>query len=495
MGDSMKTTTWLVGTALATLMMTTATAQAGNIFMANLTGPGGQPATTLPNTGRAFFTLNNDNIFGNYYIEHNITNLPTYARLEVPGYAPELFQNAQVISPFGPYPYQFSSYDMTDKLRAGQHFIELLTAADPAGAIGGYFNQVVFATPADNRARAALAPMLNASGSTHEFNTTLVGLARLPAANQLEAYDQMSGRTLYSQSVQILDSMYGFQSSMLSHANEARPQLGTFSLFVKGGYAVGKRDDTRDQAGASISRPYVVGGVDTTFLPNASAGIAVAYADGTDKFRGGLGQTSVSTIAGLGYVSFDVARIVVQGVIGYGKSEIATTRAMPLLGLAPTSRHNGNGWSLAGRVAMPFVIGPDTTLAPYAQLDSQHASIDSYTEQGSGRFTPNDYKDRDFTVEVGGQLKANLGPAARVRIEAGYRQSIDKGEKAIQTLYVGAPLKFNTAILGRSPAAGKVGVAMSTGVANAISGEVGYQGYISGRMQTHVFEARLTWRM
>lgn len=156
----------------------------------------------------------------------------------------------------------------------------------------------------------------------------------------------------------------------MTHVNETLPAPGTFNIYVKGGYAVGKRADTRDQAGASISRPYVVGGVDTTFLPNATAGIAVGYADGTDKFSNNLGQTSVSTIAGLGYVSLNVARVVLQGVVGYGKSEIATTRAMPLLGLSPTSRHNGDGWSLAARVALPLAIAPDTTLSPYAMLDT-----------------------------------------------------------------------------------------------------------------------------
>lgn len=82
-----------------------------------------------------------------------------------------------------------------------------------------------------------------------------------------------------------------------------------------------------------------------------------------------------------------------------------------------------------------------------------------------------------------------------MRVEGGYRQSIDKGEKAIQTLYAGAPLKFNTAILGRSPSAAKVGVAVSTPTSDVITGEVGYQGYMSGRMSTHALEARLTFKM
>ena len=166
-------------------------------------------------------------------------------------------------------------------LRAGGVYTDFYTTNFPTGAIRGAFTRYTFAIPtaAANRVQYGVAVMVNeAMGSSLAFDEVIVDLAQLSAADQLKAYEELSGRTLYSQSVQVLDTMSGFQNSLFSHANDTPADLGTFSLFARGGYTVGKRDDTRDQAGASLSRPYILGGIDTTFLPNASAGSTLTLA-------------------------------------------------------------------------------------------------------------------------------------------------------------------------------------------------------------------------
>lgn len=176
-------------------------ARGAEIYVANLTGAGATPASGLANAGTGYFALNNDNISGRYWINHNVTNLPTYGRIEFQNTAIQRFEDRQINSTFNPYDSQFTSSAVTDGLRAGEHLLELYNLAYPNGAIGGTFTQVVFATATDNRNRASLANTVNAPGSMLEYKSVLVGLARVATASQFEAYGQMSGRTLYSQSV------------------------------------------------------------------------------------------------------------------------------------------------------------------------------------------------------------------------------------------------------------------------------------------------------
>ncbi len=512
----MKFRTWLAGAAVAS-MAAISTADAGELYVANLSGNNYAPPTGAPYNGTAYFTIDSAATTGTYWFTHNIpANLLAGAQTLRPNGSTK-FIFTSLTSPGGPVPTTFLNPAADNPIvRAGALFINFDTTDYPTGAIGGYFTRYTFAAPAGgSRALAPIVGVLNYNApASPEFNEVLVDLAQVPAANQTDAYDQMSGRTLYAQSVEMLDSMSDFESALLSHANEAAPPLGNFHAFAKGGLTVGKRDGTVDQAGATTSRPFIVAGIDFGFSPTTVAGLAVAYADGRDKFENALGQTNVSTIAGLGYVTANVARVVLQATVGYGQSEIGTTRNMALIGRTAKAIHHGNTWMVAGRISMPYAIDPGTTLSPYVLLDTQHASLDSYTETATstragecdfniqnylgycgGGFTPNDYKDKDFGVELGGMLKASMGPDISARFELGYRQSLDKGGKAIQTLYSGAPIKFNSVILGRSPAAGHAAVALSTALISNMSAEVGYQGYFSGRMQSHMFEARLTMRL
>ena len=104
----MKAKNWLASAALATVMAANA-ALGADIYVANLTGAGATPASGLANTGTGYFALNNDNISGRYWINHNVTNLPTYGRVEFQNTAVERFQDGQINSSFGPYNSQFTS--------------------------------------------------------------------------------------------------------------------------------------------------------------------------------------------------------------------------------------------------------------------------------------------------------------------------------------------------------------------------------------------------
>ncbi len=80
------------------------------------------------------------------------------------------------------------------------------------------------------------------------------------------------------------------------------------------------------------------------------------------------------------------------------------------------------------------------------------------------------------------------------RLEVGYRQSLDAGMRGVRVRY-GTAVPFEAGIPGRSPSAVRAGVAVSGDFGDSLSGEIGYQGYMSGRMSTHAFEARLTFKM
>lgn len=128
------------------------------------------------------------------------------------------------------------------------------------------------------------------------------------------------------------------------------------------------RDNTIDQAGSSVSRPYAVGGVDFGITETIVAGVAVGYADGKDKFDNGLGTSDVTSTEGMAYVSSINDRFIIQFVGGYSVNRGESSRNIPTLGRTAVSNHGGSGWSLAAKVAVPFHIDANTALGPYAVL-------------------------------------------------------------------------------------------------------------------------------
>ena len=123
--------------------------------------------------------------------------------------------------------------------------------------------------------------------------------------------------------------------------------------------------------------------------------------------------------------------------------------------------------------------------------------MNAYNETGANsvNLLVPEYKDKDFAVEVGAFLRAQLNPALSTRIEAGVHQSLDKGGKNILTSLEGAPVKFSTIILGRSPTAAHLGAAVSGQIGPDISAELGYRGYFSPRMSVSTIEARVTFKV
>ena len=482
----------------ATALLSVNGAQAGSLYIANLNGTNSSPQTPSQFTGTGYFVLDNGDATGTYWFNHNIGSTLVGGAIQRANGSTK-YNLPDPRSPGGPFQTIITN-PAADKqlLLAGGIYMNFLTTTYPAGEIRGAFVPYTFAPQATTRAQSAVAKMLDQSAGNYlDLDNVLVATARSTPAAQADAFGQLSGRTLYAQSVEILDSFAGLQDSVIAHATEVRPAVEGFTVFFKGGYAFGKRDTTMAQEGSKVKRPFAVGGIDYGLNEAVKVGIAVGFADGKDTFKSGLGTTDVTTTAGLAYIASTSDRLILQAVAGYGISKIETRRNIAFLSRTASSNHDGSGWSLAAKVAVPFHLNADMTLAPYALIDTQNAHVDAYAETGANSvgLMVDAYRDKDVAVETGAMFRAPVGPNFTARLEAGWRQSLDKGGENVLASLTGSPVKFSTDILGRSPGAAHIGASFATTFNGLLDGEAGYRGYISGRATINVLEARITFHL
>ncbi len=496
----MKNTTLALGAIACTLLVATPAHAKGQLFIANLNGAGVSPPTTSLFTGTGYAVLDDDEARQTYWAYHNIDGTLTGGEIRrgVAGTnGSGKFTFTDPTSPLGPVPTIVLSPAADGVLmRSGGIYMQFLTTAFPNGAIRGQFVPYNFAPQAVTAQQQAVANALDlSSGFDDDLNETIVSIARLSAANQATAFEQMSARALSAQSSEMLDSLSTLQFSLFTHADEAASPRGHLTYFLKAGYSFGKRGGTTAQLGADVDRPYFMGGVDYALTDNAVVGIAVGFADGTDKLRDGLSKTSVSTTTGMVYFSAALDRLVVQGVGQYGVSAIETSRNMSALSTTTMSTHHGEGWSAALKASVPFQIGGGSSIAPYALVDVQSAFVNAYDEDNAAGLSVPKIKDKSSGGEIGASFRGPLGPSLALRLDAGWHKSFGTHGKDVTTSFVGSGATFTSRILGHNEGAARLGAALTTDRTNWLYGEIGYQGYLSQRTKTHGLEARVTIKM
>ncbi len=497
----MKKTNLLLGTAVAVVLSANA-ANAGSLYIADLRGANENPANTSPFTGRGYLILNDAETVATVTATHNVDATLTAGHIHRGTAAvngPVIFPFPQPQSPMGPLTWNIPAADVVN-LKALGLYMNFHTSVFPGGVIRDQLRRALFVTSATNEMQTLLAGALDGSyGISTDLDTVLMGQAFATGATKAAVLDELSGRTIYTQSRQELETMRDFQESLMTHGEQGGVASGTFGGFVKGGYGFGTRDNSSDRAGSDITRPYLLAGIEYGLADDVVVGLAVGYADGKDEFDGTIGRTDVQTTSVQGFITSKSDVLVASVVAGYGFSDIESNRALTTLGRTATSRHNGDAWSIGAKVAMPLPLGDGAIVAPYAEIDTQHAKVDAYSETiaGAAGLVVPKVSDHDTSAELGAMLSTALGPneGLQARLQAGWRYSLSGGREMIATRLAGATATFNTALYDQAINTAHVAAALSGSIDENILVSVGYNGFASGRTTTHAVEARITLRI
>ena len=487
----------LLSTAAVVLLSANA-ANAGTLYISNLSGANENPPTTSTATGTGFVILNDAETSATVYATHNVGPTLSGGHIHRGGASingPIILPFTVPTSPVGPLVWAIPAADVTNLKTLGL-YMNFHTTTNPGGAIRGQLVRFRYTASALTDTQMAVANALDISaGFTSDLDGLLMSGATQTAATRAAELDDLSGRTLYAQTRQTLETMGSFEDSIFMHAEEDSAAPGAFAAFAKGGQSFGKRETSVDQAGAKTTRPFLMAGLAYGLMEKVNLGIAVGYADGEDEFRGGLGHTDVKTTSAHAYItsSSDILTLTVAGAYGWNK--IDTTRVMSTISRTATSAHNGEAWSIGAKIFMPFHLQNGITVAPYGLVDSQHAMVKAYTETGAGSagLVVPEHSDQDAAAEAGAAVSAPLGALFVARIQGGWRYALAPGRDYISTALAGSPAAtFQTAILGPSNSAAHLAGSVSTDFNQQLYASVGYHGYISSRTSIHALEARLT---
>ena len=499
-------TKFAIGAAVATLLVTSG-AQAGTLYISNLSQANENPPTGALFTGTGFLILNDAETSATVTATHNINITLTGGHIHRGTAAvngPVIFPFvAPYTSPIGPLTWAIPAADVVNLKNLGL-YMNLHTSVNPGGAIRGTLVRALTSTAATTGAQMRVANALDVSaGLNSDLDSILMSTATASATARTQTLEDLSGNTVYAQGRQAIESMAGFEDSLFSHADDISrqdPGVG-FSGFVKGGSAFGKRDAYGDQAGSSVTRPYVMGGLDYRFAPEAAAGFGVGYADGTDKFDNNVGRTKTKTTSIQGFVSAGMGgSVVFSAVGGYGWTKFTTSRTLSSLSRTAASSHNGTVWSLGAKVAAPFAIDNGSSIAPYALVDTQSATIDAYTETGanSASLVVPQIKMKESASELGANFRVPMGSDAAgvtANLTAGWRYLLNKGSDSFSTRITGSTVAFNSLILSPGKNSAHLAASLGAVLGSGLTGSIGYQGLLSSRRSIHALEARIVLKM
>lgn len=496
-----------VATLLVTTFLATTGAQAGTLYISNLNQANENPPTGATFTGVGFLVLNDAENSAVVTATHNINIALTGGHIHrgtatVNG--PVIFPFvAPYLSPIGPLTWAIPAADVVNLKTLGL-YMNLHTAVNPGGAIRGTLVRALTSTAATTGAQMRVANALDVSaGYNSDLDSVLMSTATASGTTRTQTLEDLSGKTIYAQGRQSIESMAGFGNSLFAHAGSlARADGEGFSGFVDGGSAFGKRKAYGDQAGSSVSRPFILGGVDYRFDPQAAAGFAVGYADGSDKFDNNAGRTKSKTTSINAFITAGMGgSVVFSATGGYGWTKYTTTRNIASLSRTASSSHSGSAYNLGAKVAAPLPIDNGSTIAPYLSVDAQSATIDAYTETGANsvNLIVPQVKLKESASELGANFRVPMGSDAggvTANLTAGWRYLLNKGSGSFNTALQGSPnVAFTNLILSPGKNSAHLSANLTAVISGNLTGSVGYEGFMSSRRNLHAIEARLVLKM
>jgi len=499
---------WLTATALTGFAF--GPAEAGTLYLAILNGTNEVPSNTSTATGVGVLILNDARTSATVSGTHNLaaTGATVIAGHIHRGPAgvngPVIFPFPSPASPIGPLTWAIPSADVTN-LDAGGLYFNIHTVVRPGGEIRGQLQRALLAPSATSDTQRNLANALDVSaGFNADLDQVLIQTNLLNSATaKAQALDDLSARSIYVQGRHAAETMSSFDRSLLAQADDqcfgAMDKREGPTLFATAGYDFGHRSTTSHGAGSKIERPFVVAGYDYRFGDDGSIGLALGYADGKEKLRGGLGRSDIKTISVQGYFSARLggSGLALDGAAGYGWIDLDTRRVIPSLSRTATSSHDGNAWSAVLKVSGSVDMGSDTVLAPYAAVDRQEANIDGYTETGAGAvgLVVPDLDTSRSALEAGATFAApsqQSWGALMPRLLVAAHHAIDTGDEAFSARLSGSTVGFVAPIQRSGKTAARLEASLVAETTEGITAAFSYRGLVGAKDQSnHAVEARV----
>lgn len=493
---------------VAALLTLGATANAGTLFLSNLSGANEIPPAAPNATGLGVIIVNDagtsSTISASWTGIKGITGGRIHRGTPADN-GPAIFPFAAVGNPSAPFTWNLSATALND-MKNGGLFMDITNGDFPDGAIRGQIFRATLVPAATNAAQNRMASLLDVSaGLTADFDKILIQTNLAPLAVQTQTLDDLSARTVYAPLREQIETMATLTDSLFAQADENRlnPEAAVrhVDAFFKGGESFGHRSNTANQAGSRVSRPFGTAGVAFNYSADTRAGFAIGYADGQDRFNGGVGHANTKTTAFNVFLSTKVwSDIALDATVGYGFSNVDSTRNLVSLGRTVNASFEGYVWSGALKASKAFKPGGLTTIIPYVLVDTQDAQFDGYRENGAlpvGLVIPR-LKTRNSSVEGGATLLLPFkvsSTTVTARVQAGWHYLFEEGTESFVSGLDGVPLSFITDFdrLGRSTA--HVEASVSAPLGRRTLTTVGYRGELGADGRTiSALEGRVVLR-
>lgn len=505
----MTTKTLLLASAAAVSLFA-GTAQAGTLFLANLSGANEIPANPSTATGTGVLILNDAKTSAIVTGTHTVVPATVVQGHIHRGVAtvngPVIFPFPSALSPIGPLTWAIPAADVVNLENQGLYF-NIHSQSRPGGEIRGQFVRAVLAPSATTDTQRGLAQALDVSaGFSNDLDQVLISTNLLSSATaKAQALDDMSARSVYVQGRSGMESMASLDGSLLARAEVQRLAGGSPGdggrMFITGGYDFGKRSATDRGTGSKFERPYLVGGYEYAVGANGSAGIALGYADGKDKLSNNGGRSIVKTTALQGFFSSELgSNLSLDGAASYGWTKVNNVRALTSLSRTATSTPKGKSWSGALKLSSSVDMGGDAKLSPYAMVDHQSARINGYSEAGAGALglvVPK-LTTKNSAAEIGASFAAPTKQSWGVlvpRLLVGAHYVFDETAGSFNTQLVGSSVAFATPIQHPGKTAARVEASISGEMTTGLVATLGYRGMVGASGQSnHGLEGRLAFK-
>ena len=297
--------------ALTTLFIVTGAANAGTLYLSRLSGAGENPPTTSAATGLGVLILNDAETLATITATHDIS-LPVTGGHIHRGAAnvngPVIFPFAPPVSPVGPLTWNIPAAEVGNLKNMGL-YMNFHTAVNPGGAIRGQLVRALLAPAATSGPQGRVATALDVSaGYTAELNSILVQANLASSATQTLILEELSGRTIYVPARQEIEAMSSMTDSLFARADDVRlggapATTSRVTPFILAGGGFGQRPTDRNQAGSTLSRPFLAAGIDCRFDEKSRGGLALGFTDARDTFKANVGQTKTKLTSLQGFVS------------------------------------------------------------------------------------------------------------------------------------------------------------------------------------------------
>ncbi len=249
------------------------------------------------------------------------------------------------------------------------------------------------------------------------------------------------------------------------------------------------------------------GGLDRKLADNFWAGMTVGYTTGSQWVSGFTGQGFSNTVqAGL-YGGYAQGPVYLDGIVGYAYSANQLARSILIPGLAArvaTGQTGANQFygQLEGGYRVDIGGLAEAFVTPFARLQAYTGTQNGFTENGaqSLNLAVAAQTTNSLRTVIGAQLGGALALGWREKLNAqfrlGWSHEFADTSRPVAASFVGAPsAPFVT--FGASPQrdGAVIGLALNTGIAEATSLYLRYEGDISGQDSSHALTAgvRMTW--